>query len=235
VLAAQMVGASQAVIVAHHDVRGILGQAAAERRRARLDRVRVTVRTAADRFVAGQASAVASGTVRLARRASRRARSRPARSVAGAAVSARLRVSRAKLIRAQIAKPTMGSQSGDPVALLEQHRETGLENTRHNHQDQAIALPPARGLQRGVCPPVGPDGAGSAGGGTAGSLARSYQSRFAAIRRQSSAHLLTPDARQAHGPVAGTKSHCRQDLSAAPRIRRSLCPRELVRGRRLSR
>ena len=58
VLAAQMVGASQAVIVAHRDVREILDQAAAERRRARLDRVRVTVRTAADRFVGGEASAV---------------------------------------------------------------------------------------------------------------------------------------------------------------------------------
>ena len=191
-----------------------------------------------------------SGTVRLARSALRTfaaelsqhtadscggtARVLPVPSP-GPAVSARLRVSRAELIRAQSAKPTVGSQSGDPVALLEQHRETGLENTRHNHQDQAIALPPARGLQRGACPPVGRDGAGSAGGGTAGSLARSYQSRFAAIRRQPSAHLLAPDARQAHGPVAGTKSHCRQDLSAVPRIRRSPCPRELVRGRRLSR
>jgi len=58
VLAAQMVGASQAVIVAHRDALDILGQAAAERRRARLDQVRVTVRAAADRFVAGQASAV---------------------------------------------------------------------------------------------------------------------------------------------------------------------------------
>ena len=58
VLAAQIVGASQAVIVAHRDVREILDQAAAERRRARLDRVRVTIRTAADRFVAGEASAV---------------------------------------------------------------------------------------------------------------------------------------------------------------------------------
>ena len=58
VLAAQMVGASEAVIVAHRDVREILDQAAAERRRARLDRVRVTICTAADRFVAGEASAV---------------------------------------------------------------------------------------------------------------------------------------------------------------------------------
>jgi len=58
VLTAQMVGARQAVIVTHRDVSEILGQAAAERRRARLDRVRITVRTAADRFVAGEASAV---------------------------------------------------------------------------------------------------------------------------------------------------------------------------------
>jgi NADH:ubiquinone oxidoreductase subunit F (NADH-binding) len=58
VLAAQMVGASRAVIVAHRDALDILGQAAAERRRARLDQVRVIVRIAADRFVAGQASAV---------------------------------------------------------------------------------------------------------------------------------------------------------------------------------
>ena len=58
VLAAQMVGASQAVIVAHRDVRDIIDQAAAERRRARLDQVRVVVCSAADRFVACQASAV---------------------------------------------------------------------------------------------------------------------------------------------------------------------------------
>jgi len=58
VLAAQMVGASRAVIVAHRDVRDILGQTAAERRRARLDRVGVTVRAAANRFVGGEASAV---------------------------------------------------------------------------------------------------------------------------------------------------------------------------------
>ena len=58
VLAAQIVGASQAVIVAHRDVREILDQAAAERRRARLDRARITVHTAADWFVGGEASAV---------------------------------------------------------------------------------------------------------------------------------------------------------------------------------
>ena len=58
VLAARMVGARQAVIVVHRDVREIMDEAAAERRRARLDRVRVEVCTAADGFVAGQASAV---------------------------------------------------------------------------------------------------------------------------------------------------------------------------------
>jgi NADH:ubiquinone oxidoreductase subunit F (NADH-binding) len=58
VLAAEMVGASQAVIVAHHSVRDIVADAAAERRRCGIDRVRIRVVTAADRFVAGEASAV---------------------------------------------------------------------------------------------------------------------------------------------------------------------------------
>jgi NADH:ubiquinone oxidoreductase subunit F (NADH-binding) len=58
VLAAEITDAAKAVIVVHRDVREILGQAVAERARARLDRVRLEVRTAADRFVAGQASAV---------------------------------------------------------------------------------------------------------------------------------------------------------------------------------
>ena len=58
VLAAEITGAAKAVIVVHRDVREILGQAVAERARARLDRVRLEVRTAADGFVAGQASAV---------------------------------------------------------------------------------------------------------------------------------------------------------------------------------
>ena len=58
VLAAELTGASRAVIVVHRDVREIIDEAAAERAAAGLDRVRLEVRTAADGFVAGQASAV---------------------------------------------------------------------------------------------------------------------------------------------------------------------------------
>jgi NADH:ubiquinone oxidoreductase subunit F (NADH-binding) len=58
VLAAELTGAGRAVIVAHRDVREIMDEAAAERARAGLDRIRLEVRTAADGFVAGQASAV---------------------------------------------------------------------------------------------------------------------------------------------------------------------------------
>ena len=58
VLAAELTGAREAVIVVHRDVREILDEAVAERARAGLDRVRLEVRTAADGFVAGQASAV---------------------------------------------------------------------------------------------------------------------------------------------------------------------------------
>jgi NADH:ubiquinone oxidoreductase subunit F (NADH-binding) len=58
VLAAELTGAREAVIVAHRDVREIMDEAAAERLRASLDRVRLVVRTAAEGFVAGQASAV---------------------------------------------------------------------------------------------------------------------------------------------------------------------------------
>jgi NADH:ubiquinone oxidoreductase subunit F (NADH-binding) len=58
VLAAQMVGARRAVIVVHHSVREIVDDAAAERLRARFDRVRLKVITAADRFVGGESSAV---------------------------------------------------------------------------------------------------------------------------------------------------------------------------------
>ena len=58
VLAAEMVGASQAVIVVHHSVREIVDDAAAERRRAGSGQVQIRVVTAADRFVAGEASAV---------------------------------------------------------------------------------------------------------------------------------------------------------------------------------
>jgi NADH:ubiquinone oxidoreductase subunit F (NADH-binding) len=58
VLAAEVTGARTAVIVAHRDVREFVAEAAAERARAGLDRVRLEVRAAADGFVAGQASAV---------------------------------------------------------------------------------------------------------------------------------------------------------------------------------
>jgi NADH:ubiquinone oxidoreductase subunit F (NADH-binding) len=58
VLAAQMVGARQAVIVVHHSVREIVDDAAAERRRVGADPVRIRVRTGADRFVGGEASAL---------------------------------------------------------------------------------------------------------------------------------------------------------------------------------
>jgi NADH:ubiquinone oxidoreductase subunit F (NADH-binding) len=58
VLAAALVGARQVVIVVHHSVREILDEAVAERRRTRLDRVRIRVVTGADRFVGGEASAV---------------------------------------------------------------------------------------------------------------------------------------------------------------------------------
>ncbi|HEX9353953.1 MAG TPA: NADH-ubiquinone oxidoreductase-F iron-sulfur binding region domain-containing protein [Streptosporangiaceae bacterium] len=58
VLAAAMAGAWQAVIVVHHSVREIVDEAVAERRRAGFDRIRIRVVTGADRFVAGEASAV---------------------------------------------------------------------------------------------------------------------------------------------------------------------------------
>lgn len=58
VLAAEVVGAQRAVVVAHRAVAEIVANAAAERRRARFDRIRIRVITAADGFVAGEASAV---------------------------------------------------------------------------------------------------------------------------------------------------------------------------------
>ena len=58
VIAAELTGAAAAVIVVHRDVREIVDEAVAERRRAGLDRVRISVRTAAERFTAGEASAV---------------------------------------------------------------------------------------------------------------------------------------------------------------------------------
>ena len=58
VLAAEMVGARDAVIVVHHAVREIVDDAVAERKGAGSDRIRIQVVTAADRFVGGEASAV---------------------------------------------------------------------------------------------------------------------------------------------------------------------------------
>ncbi len=58
VLAAQLVGARQAIIVVHRSVREIVADAVAERGRAAADPVRIQVVAAADRFVAGEASAV---------------------------------------------------------------------------------------------------------------------------------------------------------------------------------
>ncbi|HZC62518.1 MAG TPA: NADH-ubiquinone oxidoreductase-F iron-sulfur binding region domain-containing protein [Streptosporangiaceae bacterium] len=59
VLAAAITGAGRAVIVVHASVREIVDEAAAERRRAGIDQVPVHVVTGADRFVGGEASAVA--------------------------------------------------------------------------------------------------------------------------------------------------------------------------------
>jgi NADH:ubiquinone oxidoreductase subunit F (NADH-binding) len=58
VLAAELVGADRAVIVVHHAVRETVDAAAAERRRRGMDSVGIQVMTAADQFVAGEASAV---------------------------------------------------------------------------------------------------------------------------------------------------------------------------------
>jgi NADH:ubiquinone oxidoreductase subunit F (NADH-binding) len=58
VLAAYMLGARHAIVVVHDAVREVVDSAAAERRRARLDRVKVKVMTGADRFVGGEASAL---------------------------------------------------------------------------------------------------------------------------------------------------------------------------------
>jgi NADH:ubiquinone oxidoreductase subunit F (NADH-binding) len=57
-VAAEIVGASAAVIVAHHSVREIVAEAAAVRARSKFDKVRFRIVTASDRFVAGEASAV---------------------------------------------------------------------------------------------------------------------------------------------------------------------------------
>jgi len=58
VLAAHLVGAPQAFVVVHEAVREIVDRAAAERRRAHRDGIRLTIRTGADRFVGGEASAL---------------------------------------------------------------------------------------------------------------------------------------------------------------------------------
>jgi len=58
VVAAELTGAAEAVIVAHRDVREIIDQAAAERRGAGFDQVRISVRIASDRFAGGESSAV---------------------------------------------------------------------------------------------------------------------------------------------------------------------------------
>jgi NADH:ubiquinone oxidoreductase subunit F (NADH-binding) len=56
-LAAEIVGARQAVIVAHHSVAEIVAAAAAARTRSSFDNVRFRIVTASERFVAGEASA----------------------------------------------------------------------------------------------------------------------------------------------------------------------------------
>jgi len=58
VIAAEIVGASEAVVVVHHSVREVVDDAAAERRRAGSDRIRIRIMTGADRFVGGEASAL---------------------------------------------------------------------------------------------------------------------------------------------------------------------------------
>ncbi len=58
VAAAELTGAREAVVVAHPAVTEVVAQAAGERRRARLDRIRIQVLPAAGTFVAGEASAV---------------------------------------------------------------------------------------------------------------------------------------------------------------------------------
>ncbi len=57
-LAAGLVGAAEVIMVVHRDARESVDAALAERRRIRLDRTKIRVVTAADGFVAGEASAV---------------------------------------------------------------------------------------------------------------------------------------------------------------------------------
>jgi NADH:ubiquinone oxidoreductase subunit F (NADH-binding) len=58
VVAAELIGARQAIVVVHGAVRETVEAAVAERSRARCDPVRLSIITAADRFVAGEASAL---------------------------------------------------------------------------------------------------------------------------------------------------------------------------------
>jgi NADH:ubiquinone oxidoreductase subunit F (NADH-binding) len=58
VLAAHLVGARQAFVVVHEAVREIVDRAATERRQAHRDGIRLKIRTGADRFVGGEASAL---------------------------------------------------------------------------------------------------------------------------------------------------------------------------------
>jgi NADH:ubiquinone oxidoreductase subunit F (NADH-binding) len=58
VCAAELTGAAQVVMVVHHSVREIVDHAVSQRRGAEVDSVPVRVLTAADHFVAGEASAV---------------------------------------------------------------------------------------------------------------------------------------------------------------------------------
>jgi len=58
VLAAQAVGAAEAIIVCHRAVRELVDVALSERRLSRIDSIRLRAATGADRFVAGEASAV---------------------------------------------------------------------------------------------------------------------------------------------------------------------------------
>jgi len=64
VLAAELAEATEAIVVVHRDVRVAVDRAVDERRRACLDRTPLRVVTAADRFVAGEASAVVNWVAR---------------------------------------------------------------------------------------------------------------------------------------------------------------------------
>src|SRR5260370_26032128 len=57
-LAARMVAARRVIVVVHDAVREIVDDAAAERKRARLDRVKIKVMTAAGGFVGGEGTAL---------------------------------------------------------------------------------------------------------------------------------------------------------------------------------